>query len=298
MTRCSSSTLVLVAGLVLAAAPAQATPWEPKNKAAVASMKRGADAFEARDYTTAASAFLSAWDSENTLSARWSAAQAYAAGGDWPRARALLDALVADPTWPAEKRANLEARARVAAAFVEAATLARDGATARAHDAYLAIEADTSAGANAREQAKAAADALAAKLAQAEAPQVETRQPPIEEPTPALVPPPAVPAGRDWIGWSAVGAGAVFAIAGGALTLHSGTLYDDADQEPDQRAAKDLRDRADTQRIGGQVALGVGAALVVVGAVKLIAFKPSPRAPSMALAPRDGGGVLVLGGHF
>ena len=297
MSRCSS-TLVLLAGFALASATAHATPWEPKNKAAIASMDRGAQAFAARDYATAAAAFLSAWDAEHTLKARWSAAQAHAAGGDWPRARALLDALVADPTWPAEKRADLEARARVAAAFVTAATLARDGMITHAHDAYLAIEADVSAGANAREQAKAAADELAAMLAKQEAAPTETKPTPIEELKPTVVPPPPAPAGRDWIGWSAVGVGAAFAIAGGALTWHAGTLYDDANQEQDERANQDLRDRADTQRIGGQVALGVGAALVVVGAVKLIAFKPSPRAPSVALAPRDGGGVLVVGGHF
>ena len=282
-------------GSLCAGTLAHATPWEPKTDAAIAAMARGRQAFEARDYERAAAAFLSAWDAEHTLTARWSAAQAHAAGGDWPRAKALLDTLVADPTWPAAKRADLEARARVASAFVDAANLARDGATARARDAYLAIEADTSAGANAREQAKKAADALAETLAQPAPVPVEVRPKPLElhgDPAPAPAP------GRDWIGWSAVGAGAAFAIAGGALTWHAGTLYDDADQEPDEQANQDLRDRADTQRIGGQVALGVGAALVVVGAVKLIAFKPSPRAPSVALAPRDGGGVLVVGGRF
>lgn len=286
-------------GSLCASLRAHATPWEPKTDAAIAAMTRGRQAFEARDYDGAAAAFLAAWDAEHTLTARWSAAQAYAAGGDWPRAKTLLDALVADPTWPAAKRADLEARARVASAFVNAANLARDGATVRARDAYLAIEADTSAGANAREQAKKAADALADKLAQPAPVPVEVQPKPLElHGDQAAVPPPTASPGRDWIGWSAVGAGAAFAIAGGALTWHAGTLYEDADQEPDEQANQDLRDRADTQRIGGHIALGVGAALVVVGAVKLIAFKASPRSPSVALAPRDGGGVLVVGGRF
>lgn len=292
--------VVSVAGSV----PAWGTPWDAKNADAKAEMKKGVDAFQAQDYALAAAAFVRAWDLEHHLKARWSAAQAYAAGGDWARARTLLDALVADPTWPGDKRADLEARARVAVAFVTAGDLARNGRFVEARDAYLVIEADVSVGEVTRGQAKAAADALSAKLARdAEERQRAQHAPPRVEdtppPAPASAPPPAerVRHGRDWLGWSAVGAGAALMAAGGGFMWHADALYERAATQHNEGANRDLRDRADTQRIGGQVALGVGAAVVVVGVVKLVALKPT-RTASVALAPRAGGGVLVLGGRF
>lgn len=298
---------VIVATLASLPTMANATPWEPSTKAARAKMDEGATAFKAADYPTAAAAFSAAWDAEHALKARWNAAQSFAAGGDWAHARSLFQELLADSTLPKAYRNEATARLKVAVAFTTAAELAAAGRWTEARDAYERIHGDAGVGDRDHAQASEAAKALTEKLvrdaAERKAREEATPQRAAAPPAHEVADPPASHAQptreprRDWIGWSVVGSGVVVGAVGVGFTFHASSLYDQADEQPNQRANLDLRDRADTQRIGGAIAVGVGAALVVGGAIKLM-FGPSRNTPAVAVAPLTGGGFLAVGANF
>ena len=95
-----------------------------------------------------------------------------------------------------------------------------------------------------------------------------------------------------------LGAGVVVVGIGAGLVWNASQLDDDASAENDQSRRVELMDRADGRRTAGEIAFGLGGALVIAGAIKLAIPPEAPR-PSVATVRRvDGGAVVVLGGTF
>lgn len=93
---------------------------------------------------------------------------------------------------------------------------------------------------------------------------------------------------HDRLGWIVVGSGAVVAAAGAALVINASQLRRDADDALDANERVRLRDSADTRQAIGFVAMGVGAAALVAGTIKL-ALVPSDERVGVALAPSPSG---------
>lgn len=106
---------------------------------------------------------------------------------------------------------------------------------------------------------------------------------------------PGEPWYRDTVGWGLV-AGGVALIGGGVFaTLRGASLEDDARAEMDLGERDRLFDQADTNRTAGVALLGVGAAVAIAGAVRLV-LSPGdterrvPRAEaSLVIGPRSVG---------
>lgn len=289
-----------------------AAPWEPKGKPARELMKQGRAAFGDGKYADAAALFLRSVDAEDTNNARWNAGQALAAAGDWRRALDLFDALAKDSTVPKDRRDAIKERRRVASVFVAADYAAeaqrwddatavlrkliddpalgeRDRAGATAILATVATKrADTEA--SRRRDEEAAREAEASKL-----PPVVTA-PIVPERTPSHGARPSRMS--DTVALVLVGGGVVGLGVGGGLMWNAGLLDDDASSESDQRRRVELQDSADTRRIAGGIALGVGGALLIAGAIKLAIPPSMPRASIATVRRVDGGAVVVLGGSF
>lgn len=75
---------------------------------------------------------------------------------------------------------------------------------------------------------------------------------------------------QDPIGWTLAGAGLVAIGVGTGFIIHSNGLADDAKTAQDQREAQSKLDSSQTFEIAGGVTLGIGAALIVGGVVKMI----------------------------
>lgn len=305
----------IVVGTTIAASAAHAAPWEPKSKAARQLIRDGADAFDAGEYTRAASLFLQSWDVETAHLARWNAAQSYAAAGDWRRALYLFEKLLADNTIPRDERPTIEARRELAAAFLAAQDLAHAQRWDEAHAAYLAIlEIDGIDTRDRQHASKAIAAIAAARADAAKPPPAETTTPPPTTTPPASsstappdapasprdVPPPPRPSRfSDTTALVVLGVGAAALGIGAGLSWHAGSLDDEADDpltaEPDRPG---LRDQAASERTGSAIALAAGGALVVVGAIKLAIPPRAPRPDLATVTPTDGGAMLVLGGRF
>lgn len=136
-----------------------------------------------------------------------------------------------------------------------------------------------------------------------------------EPPPPAPEPAPATPSsGPTWPRWTALSAGAVGLLAGGALLLAGQSSYADKNDCIKQAScidsgeAQDLADEADQRFTLGAVGLGVGAAAVAAGVVLwMLEDEPSEAAAGDAsasaagalrvlpLAAADGVGVGVVG---
>lgn len=306
----------IVVGTTIAASAAHAAPWEPKSKAARQLIRDGADAFDAGEYTRAASLFLQSWDVETAHLARWNAAQSYAAAGDWRRALYLFEKLLADNTIPHDERPTIEARRELAAAFLAAQDLARAQRWDEARAAYLAILEIDGIDARDRQHASKAIDTLARAAADATKPTpAETTTPPPVTTPPAsssTAPPPDAPAHSrdvppppqpsrlsDTTALVALGVGAAALGIGAGLSWHAGDLDDQADNpltaEPDRPG---LRDQAASERTGSVIAFAAGGALVVAGAIKLAIPPSAPRPDLATVTPIGGGAMLVLGGRF
>jgi len=78
-----------------------------------------------------------------------------------------------------------------------------------------------------------------------------------------------VPWFKDTWGWVLAGTGVAVAGVGIGLLASASGLDDDADAETDEGKRNDLRDSADSRRTMGSIIAPVGAALAVVGIVKL-----------------------------
>lgn len=291
--------------IVALASSAGAAPWETRSKKATEQIDAAAVLFGAGEFAAAAAGYEAANRIAPSNKAVWNAAQSHAAAGDWPRALALLDQLLADPELPKEHLARVSARRKLAAAFVAAARLATEARFDEARTAYEAIAADTSVGPMDRAQASKALDALEVqrKAAQAEKPAavpapVDQAGATAEPPTIAK-PPPAAPQRRttDWLGWSLVGGGVLVGAAGGLAWWSAAGLYDDARAEPMQGTADDLFAKGDTRRIAGQVMIGVGAVALGVGITKLLLRSDDGASPAVTLTTfSSGGGLVVVGG--
>lgn len=297
----------------IVASSAHAAPWEPKTKPARVLMGQGADAFDAADYGLAASLFLKAWEAEPAHLARYNAAQSYAAAGDWKRALDLLNRLLEDKTLVGGKRADVEKRRELVAAFVGAGE-AQDGQRwEEARATYVRLLDDDSLGDRDRKHAVAALDELARRRAEAETkakappePQPQTATPEVDEPDPSATGVSSLPQGRDsgsrpsrFSDTSALiitGAGVAVVALGAGLYLHGGRLEDDATDSDEARRAEML-DRAATERSLGTVALGLGGACVVAGLVKL-AIPPSTSDAALVLWPTRSGAIVSIGGRF
>ena len=78
-----------------------------------------------------------------------------------------------------------------------------------------------------------------------------------------------VPWFKDTWGWVLTGTGVAVAGVGIGLLVNASGLDDDADAETDEVKRNDLRDRADSRRTMGSILAPVGAAVALVGIVKL-----------------------------
>ena len=74
---------------------------------------------------------------------------------------------------------------------------------------------------------------------------------------------------KDTWGWVLTGTGVAVAGVGIGLLVNASGLDDDADAENDEVKRNDLRDRADSRRTMGSIVVPVGAAVALVGIVKL-----------------------------
>lgn len=288
-----------LASLLLALAhSAHAAPWEPSSAAARAKLEEGRTAFQVKDYQRAGELFLASDDEAPNLNARWNAAQSFAAAGNWKRASALYDSLVADQDLPKERRTAVEARRVLAARFM-AAAYAQDAAKwDEARSLLLQLVNDRALG----DTDHATAATRLESLARAQADAARTEPPPLEltpPPEPALLPPPRMRPSRvsDRFSLVLIGVGVVGAGVGGGLLLSANRLDEDANTEPNDRRARELHDSADSRRTIGAVALGIGGAVLAAGVVKFIVPQTArPMASITSFRPLDGGGVLVLSG--
>jgi len=291
--------------LILQSTVAAAAPWEPKGADARRLLDEGRAAFKAGAYAQAAELFLQADGAEENLNAQWNAAQSHAAAGDWKSAGQLYDQLLADRTLPKERRQEVQGRQLVAARFIAAeyAGDAQKWDDARAQ--YVALLNDQTIGPRDRTTASMKLEALARARAEAETATRPPDQPDLEPGPPApevpslVMPPPRAPS--RWEDTSALvltGAGLVALGVGVGFTVNANGLDDDANASTDQREVANLRDRADTRRTIGYVALGVGAAVTIAGVVKFV-LVPSPRIRATAtLAPTAGGATVMVGGFW
>lgn len=101
---------------------------------------------------------------------------------------------------------------------------------------------------------------------------------------------------QDPIGWTLAGAGLVAIGVGTGFIIHSNGLSDDAKTAPDQREAQSKLDSSQTFKIAGGVTLGVGAALVIGGVVKMVLHENRRRESLVSLAVGAGG--IGLAGSF
>jgi tetratricopeptide (TPR) repeat protein len=117
-----------------------------------------------------------------------------------------------------------------------------------------------------------------------------------QKPAPSLTTTP-IDTGRRWyqdpVGWTLAGSGAVAAAAGVAFLVHASSQQDDlaTTSEADRDG---LRDDIHRNQLLGGVALGVGGALVVAGAVKFVLTERSRSRSGTHLAVVPGG-LLVYG---
>jgi tetratricopeptide (TPR) repeat protein len=152
-----------------------------------------------------------------------------------------------------------------------------------------------------RELAQAAATEPPTGPADGEAPYKATVEPPprVEaEPPPRTV---VLRAPERWYadpaGWVLVGAGGLGAAFGGVLLLDAAALDDEADGDANQQTRQSTRAAADSRRQWGTITLGVSAAAIVAGVVKL-AISPSGDASGRraVLLPTASG--LAIAGEF
>jgi tetratricopeptide (TPR) repeat protein len=119
-----------------------------------------------------------------------------------------------------------------------------------------------------------------------------------EHPPDTVHTPPALPAAtqpalvvedRRWyqdpIGWTLVGAGLVAIGVGAGFLILSNGLSDDAKTATDQSHAQSLLDSSHTFQVAGGVTIGVGAALVAGGVVKMVLYDKGPHTdPKVSVA--------------
>ena len=290
--------------MVATAAPASAAPWEPKDATARSKLDEGRAAFKAEEYRKAGVLFTLSDEAEPNLNARWNAAQAFAAAGDWKRASALYDSLVADADLPKDRRPAIEQRRHLAARFVAADFAQAAEKWDDAREILMKLANDAAVGEKDRATAIAKLDALAQARAEAE-------RAPIVEPTAtdSKQPPPPQPVGavamhrpartQDRVSLALIGVGVVGVGVGAGFLWNAGQLDDDANSEPNDQRARDLHDRADTRRTLGQVVAGVGAVALVAGVVKFaIPAAARPAASVASFRVVEGGGMLVLSGSM
>jgi hypothetical protein len=274
-----------------------AAPWEPKDATARKYLDEGRVAFKAGDYRRAGALFGQSYDAEANLNARWNAAQSFAAAGDWKRATRLYDELLADRELPAERRGDVEKRQRLAALFLSADFAAEAKKWDDARAILLKLVNDRSLGDNDHKVAVARLDELTKAQAAAEV-AAKLPDPGPSDGTSVRPPPPPRRPSRfdDRIALGLIGAGVVGLGVGGGFLWNASQLEDDAANATIDREAQDLYDRADSWRTIGQIALGVGGAVLIGGVVK---FWLVPEASSASVAnvqPLDGGAMLVFGG--
>jgi tetratricopeptide (TPR) repeat protein len=110
--------------------------------------------------------------------------------------------------------------------------------------------------------------------------------PPAVAPAPIAVAPAPAPASeaprwyQDTLGWTLVGSGVLAAGIGTGLLLHAGSLSDAAAGTLDQAEARDEHQSAERFQLGGEVLVGVGAAVAVAGVVEMIVRSSRSHAPS------------------
>lgn len=156
-------------------------------------------------------------------------------------------------------------------------------------------------------KARASAEA---EVARCEATLAAAAPPPEPEPEPEVAPPPPPPAPvrrrrhrpfyADALGGVLVGGGAVASGLGAYFYVQArGELCDDPCTGSYQ-SYQDHMARARTWRNGALIAGGVGAGLIVAGAVRWIVHRePVDRDDvDVAWSPRPGGGALIVGGRF
>jgi hypothetical protein len=125
----------------------------------------------------------------------------------------------------------------------------------------------------------------------------QEKQPEVQQPPVAPLPPPK--RGPDIIGITLTAFGAAVLVTGIALAVVGGlddSQAHDASQMIDLQKRQDLEAQSGTLGVAGYVAIGVGAALIVGGVVKLALGRRRAAEAHAWLSPRPGG--LVLGGSF
>jgi len=313
--------IVVAAGacllLLSAVVPAEAAPWEPRSSAARQLLDNGRATYRAGDYAAAAKLFLQSAAAEDSQNARWNAAQALASAGEWRRALELFDELANDKALPKDRWASVRGRQRVAAVFVAAEYAAEAGRWDEASEtlrkliaqtadldrknATRAFESVTRRRAEVEAKLRAERDASErAKGAAAIPTNNDTAAPVAPEPRLDHAPESTARPSRlsDRIAVSLVGVGLLGVGVGAGFWWHATKLEADSGTATDEAEINDLRNRADTQRTVGQIALGAGAAVLVAGVIKLAVPPDAPRPAVASVQPVRGGAMLVLGGDF
>ncbi len=253
-------TAALSLALVAATPVASAAPGEPTAKERVA---RGLEFYQAGNYDEAIAEFERAYAASNSAAILFPWAQAERLRGNCRQAVDLYQRFI-DSKPPTKQ--------------VEAATRNRKECEERLQST----------------------DAVAATIVPGEAGDVSAPEPepePVQEPEPEPEPPPPPPPPRwrtDAAGWTLLGVGAAATIAGGAVLGLAQRSEADAADAPTYGDFADLKESAATQRIAGGVVLGVGAALLLAGVIRLALSGRTDARPQARVRPRG----LGLEGRF
>lgn len=280
--------LGVVAAMSLVLASAQAAPWRPSTPAARKLMDEGKAAYERGDHAAAAALFEHAWKNEQALLAAFNAAQSYRLAGEYKRAIAFYDLILADSTLTTTEREDVQRRRQITEWWMLAETATTAGRNADARDYYRRLLEVRELSPVDRDKTLHAIEALA----RAEHP------PAASSPSfPAPQQPTDTTKSRwsDIVAVSLVGSGVLGVGVGAAFLVHSTRLDDQATREMIQTRKQDLANRSNTAQTIGLVGLAVGGALLVGGAIKL-AIPPDRTRPVIVMAPvRDGALFLVRG---
>ncbi|MCC6993050.1 MAG: hypothetical protein IT370_00335 [Deltaproteobacteria bacterium] len=108
---------------------------------------------------------------------------------------------------------------------------------------------------------------------------------------------PAEPWYRDKLGWALLATGVVTAGVGGGFLWNASTVESDAERTVDEFARRSQLERADDRRLAGLVLLPAGAAIAVLGAIKL-AVPGERRVRPERVSIVGGANFLGLAGAF
>ena len=125
--------------------------------------------------------------------------------------------------------------------------------------------------------------------------------PPPHEPTPVVVPAPAVetsPFYTDVLGDALVGAGVASSVVGLVFYLGARSKLDDAESAASLAAYNGLVSDAHSERTRAGILLGAGGALVIAGVVRYLMRSDAPESSTVAVVPATGGGLVTWGGSF